>query len=326
MIRSVIRCALLGALALASAIPAFASDAEEFERLWRHYMPERLDDTDAFVRNRADYLGEAFEFTASILGQMERNGEKVLLVKVGDCSPLQVEVKHFSAMMSPGRVVRMVVRVPAEQPDQVTFELLAITSEEIAARITRVSGRAVVSTTGADRSRSYPSRGGAAAAGQYTEAEILAAYARAVKSFNPRLSDRQASEIAAMIIGYSRQWGVDARLVMAVVAAESSFKPHATSRAGAMGLGQLMPATARSLGVVNAYDPAQNLAGCVRLIRGHLERSDGDLAIALAKYNAGPGAVQRYGGVPPYRETINYIRRVTSLFLQMAPEYAGLLR
>ena len=313
-------------VALAAAIPAAASDAEEFERLWKHYKPVMVSDTDDFVRNRSTYFGETFEFTATTVGQMARNSEKVLMVRPGECSPIQVTVKHFSAVMSPGRQVRLIVRVPADPGDQIVFELLAITHEENAAALRPASGRVVVGTNAGGAPRPFPSRGGSAAVGAYTDQEVMAAYARAALAFNPRLTAAQAAEIAAMIINYSRLWGVDARLIMAVVAAESSFKPLATSRAGAMGLGQLMPATARSLGVQNAYDPAQNLGGCVRLIRGHLERSEGDLAIALAKYNAGPGAVRRYGGVPPYRETINYIARVTSLFLQMAPEYAGLLR
>jgi soluble lytic murein transglycosylase-like protein len=90
-----------------------------------------------------------------------------------------------------------------------------------------------------------------------------------------------------------------------------------------MGLGQLMPATARGMGVGNPWDYRQNLDGAVRLIQGHLTNNSGDLALALACYNAGSGAVRRYGGVPPYAETQNYITKVVSLFLAFAPEYAA---
>ena len=110
---------------------------------------------------------------------------------------------------------------------------------------------------------------------------------------------------------------------MAVVAVESNFNSYATSGKGAMGLGQLMPATARGMGVQNAYDVRENLWAAVRIVRGNLERNDGDLALALACYNAGSGAVRRYGGVPPYRETQNYIRKVIAVYLQLAPEMAG---
>jgi hypothetical protein len=324
MTRTAIRCGFLTLVVLLAGIPARASDSEEFERLWQRYRPDPIASTDDFIAHRSAYFGDAFEFTATIVGRMEREGEKILLVRPLDCSPLQFVVKNFSPVMSSKGDVRLIVRSPADAPE-ISFELLAIASEQDAAAVRPTPGRAVVGKAGSSGARPYPSRGGSSS-GPYSEGEILAAYARAARYFNPRLSAAQATDIARLVIGCSRQWGVDARLMMAVIAAESRFKPHATSRAGAMGLGQLMPATARSLGVQNAYDPAQNLAGSVRLIRGHLERSGGDLAIALAKYNAGPGAVERYGGVPPYRETINYIARVTSLFLQMAPEYAGLVR
>ena len=108
---------------------------------------------------------------------------------------------------------------------------------------------------------------------------------------------------------------------LAMVMAESNFNPNATSSVGAMGLGQLMPGTAKGLGVTNAYDTTQNLYGTVRMIKGHLERygkqtgnNFDTLVLSLAAYNAGSGAVRRHGGVPPYRETQNYIRKVVSYY------------
>ncbi|MER3465739.1 MAG: hypothetical protein C4340_00490, partial [Armatimonadota bacterium] len=104
------------------------------------------------------------------------------------------------------------------------------------------------------------------------------------------------------------------------------FNPSATSYKGAMGLGQLMPGTARGLGVRNAYDTYENLYGTVRLVRGHLDKyasvgpngqKYADLVLALAAYNAGSGAVKRHGGVPPYRETQNYIRKVIDWYKRL---------
>lgn len=151
-------------------------------------------------------------------------------------------------------------------------------------------------------------------------------YYNAVRHFNPRLTDAQAREIANAILTYSCHYEVDPRLVMALVLAESGFNPNATSRKGAMGLGQLMPGTAKGLGVSNAYDPKQNLAGSVRLLRGHLEKywnqtgrkdSWDHVVLTLAAYNAGSGAVRKHGGVPPYKETQTYVDKVIRIYKQL---------
>jgi soluble lytic murein transglycosylase-like protein len=114
-------------------------------------------------------------------------------------------------------------------------------------------------------------------------------------------------EIAAAA---ARRHGLDPELVVAVVSVESGFRPEAVSPKGAQGLMQLMPRTAASLGVEDAFDPAQNLDGGARHLGQLLTLYGGDVARALAAYNAGEGAVQRHGGVPPYRETRAYVKKV----------------
>ncbi len=117
----------------------------------------------------------------------------------------------------------------------------------------------------------------------------------------------------------ARQHGVDEAIVRAIIHAESAFNPRALSRVGAQGLMQLMPATASRFGVSNAFDAAQNISGGVRYLAWLLKRFNGNLALAAAGYNAGEGAVDKYGGVPPYGETQRYVQRVGVL----AERYRG---
>ncbi len=117
-------------------------------------------------------------------------------------------------------------------------------------------------------------------------------------------------EVVRLAEAVARKRGLDPALVLAVVSVESGFRPEAVSPKGAQGLMQLMPRTAASLGVSDALDPEQNLDAGVRHLEALLKLYDGDLTRALAAYNAGQSAVARHGGVPPYRETRAYVRRV----------------
>jgi soluble lytic murein transglycosylase-like protein len=120
----------------------------------------------------------------------------------------------------------------------------------------------------------------------------------------------EAQQYLPQVQQAAARYGVDPALIEAVIQQESGWNPQATSSSGAAGLMQLMPATARGLGVSDPYDPSQSIDAGARYLRGQLDRYDGDVRLALAAYNAGPGAVAQYGGVPPYPETQNYVAAV----------------
>ncbi len=133
------------------------------------------------------------------------------------------------------------------------------------------------------------------------------------ESANPE-EVRLLPHLESVIQPAAAKYGLDPNLVAAVIWAESSGDPNAVSKKGARGLMQLMPATARELGVGNVLDPGQNVEGGSHYLRQMLDEHGGDLPLALAAYNAGPDAVRKYGGVPPYRETRDYVGKVMRVY------------
>lgn len=131
------------------------------------------------------------------------------------------------------------------------------------------------------------------------------------RSTRPAVSDRTLERFEPLVLEHAARQSLRPELVRAVIQVESAFNPWARSPKGAMGLMQLMPGTARDLGVRNAYDPAENIRGGTTYLRQLLDKYEGDEELALAAYNAGSGAVDRYGRrIPPYRETRDYVRKV----------------
>ena len=149
-----------------------------------------------------------------------------------------------------------------------------------------------------------------------TDKKQAAPFSNKIFSSDLASTNNTNADIDSLIEQYSAKNGLDSAFVKAVIKQESGFQPKVTSHCGAMGLMQLMPATASSLGVKDAYDPEQNIAGGTKYLKGLLDRFGGDKSLALAAYNAGPNAVAKYNGIPPYKETQNYVKNIMSMYQQ----------
>ena len=123
------------------------------------------------------------------------------------------------------------------------------------------------------------------------------------------------SQVLNVVNQISKKYNVDEKLVQALIKQESGFNPKARSKAGAMGLMQLMPSTAKNLGVQDPYNMVQNVEGGVKYLKSMLNKYNGNVILALAAYNAGPNAVDKYSGVPPYKETQNYVKSILANYL-----------
>lgn len=127
-------------------------------------------------------------------------------------------------------------------------------------------------------------------------------------------SSSSSTSLDAYFEEAAAKYNVDVKLLKAIAHAESNFNPNATSSSGAMGVMQLMPSTAKSLGITDAYNAYDNIMGGAKVISQHLANYNGDVSLALAAYNAGSGNVAKYGGVPPFTETQNYIKKVLAYY------------
>lgn len=167
---------------------------------------------------------------------------------------------------------------------------------------------------GAGTASMQAARSAAAEVGQYFGRESAQSANARIVSANYHGHQASQEDIDASIVMAAARHNVDPNLVRAVVKVESNFNSNAVSRKGAMGLMQLMPATARQLNVKNPFDPNQNVDAGVRHLKQLLENYGGDVNLTLAAYNAGSGAVARNNGVPRFAETQNYVRRITNLY------------
>ncbi|MFQ3548330.1 MAG: lytic transglycosylase domain-containing protein [Armatimonadota bacterium] len=284
---------------------------------------------DTIKSNPSGHWGKVFEVVGVVQGVSSSGNQKTLIIKASDGSSYLLNTD--SNNISVGTEIACLVKVGKES-------LHSLTDLQIQAWTYLVD----LNKSAKPAASSQPNPQSAQNNSQQTASEnkenqnqsqnttsvdeAVRIFKNAVLSCNSKLTSAEADTIARSILGFSSHYKVDPRLVFAVILAESNFKPNATSRAGAQGLGQLMPGTAAGMGISNAYDPVENIYGATRYIRSMIDRTSGkdwnemtwnDLAVALAAYNAGPGAVKKHGGIPPYRETQNYVKKVTTYYKQL---------
>jgi soluble lytic murein transglycosylase-like protein len=231
---------------------------------------------------------------------------------------------------------RQTAAIRAERERQRQAAMQAANKQLLAMANNNKPGRGMLTSRsgGSGGSRVSAVSPGAVAAGLSPGArETLPRYTEFVQRWNKRLSVSEAQTIAASILCFSEHYDVDPRLMVALIIAESDFRPETTSHKGAMGLTQLMPDEVQRLRLTNPYDPVQNIYASVFLMKERLNKYSGgassnelrmdQIILALASYNAGMGAVKKYGGVPPYRETQNYVKKIERIYRQLCGETSG---
>ena len=310
------------------------------------------------LRQPGAFAGRLLETTATVSGIVSAGDDRTALLTMGDGAALALVVPpglRGAAWLDSGAQVRVLLAAAPDDPAQSSgLRLVAVAPEgdivraDFAAKSLAEKQRTAAATRGRRTlaSRFGPARqdgrratvyfadtnpGHPAGALSARALAIYAPYRRLVRRWNRRLSEADVDKITTSILYFSDRNNLDPRLPVAMIIAESDFDLYSTSRTGAMGLSQLMPETARGFGITNAYDPVQNIGAAVHILRGHLDDYGGapanagmipfnQIALTMAAYNAGPGAVRKYHGVPPYRETQRYIKRVASLYRQMCAE------
>jgi len=281
--------------------------------------------------------GQVFEITgdASNVRRFYQGSHSIVSLDLTTSSgeTLQLQIPSDLKAISSGDMVRVLARVSSSSQEFAVLEVIGIVSElDLIAASVGLKDASQLGTIGwlNGYNPGPPSSGQPYLPGSAQQASIptapessrVQAYKDLIASYNPDLPPQDLETVTRGVLMYSGYYGIQPALAVALFACESGFHPKAVSSAGAQGLGQLMPGTAAGLGVMDSFHPLQNVEASLRLLRGHLSKfTDKEpaqqLSLALACYNAGSATVEKYGGVPPYSETINYITKVSRLFAQL---------
>lgn len=303
--------------------------------------------------NPAAYIGRSIEISGSVGGFVAAGAQRTMLLSTeqGSVSIPLPSTYDSADWINTGSKVRILValqRAPGDLNSPVDFHLTAAALEDDVVQADKIAAegwerrgastsRSLVYSRTATQTRvgvsleTYddPHSGGAPIAWLPERARsVYGPYRDAIRRYNKRLSDADVDKITTSVLYFSDQSDIDPRLVIAMIISELGFDIYSTSHTGAMGLGQLMPSTASGMGVTDPYDPIQNVGAAVRILRGHLDKYGGappkagvipfnQIALTMAAYNAGPGAVRKFHGVPPYKETQRYVARVASIYKQL---------
>lgn len=306
----VLASVFLGALVLTCGGAASGSPESEYEKTVAKLEPVEVVSEQQVTQARRAEPGRALQVSGVIQGIVVSGERRIILLQMVDEATVEIECRGEREEVHARARVRCVAE-PRDPSPMAPLDLVDITWDQTPIELLKQAARAALKIPPTDpaeialsaeelrRRHPMPSRGG----------DPTLRCRRAIAHLNPKLSPREVDVIADSIMKYSVEYGVDPYLVVAVIAAESRFNPKAKSYKGAMGLGQLMPATAAAHNV-DAYDPVANLHVAIRIISRNLGKYSGDINKALAAYNAGVGAVKKYGGVPPYRETRNYLWKI----------------
>lgn len=346
--------ALAPLVALTAVRPAYSLPVDQYLSLRRSSNCDRRLTYSQVEAGPSGFLNKVIELTGTVNGAIRRESGVAFLLTIDDKHSILLNAPAADATLV-ADVRNQAVRVLARVTDGVVgnvvpLEVLAVAydgevqvkEKDAEAKQARESQKSTARV--ASSAKTFSSRGGYyarqmqgsvgggdipdIARGLSAEAQsVYGIYRNYILKCNPRLSMKDLDEITTSLLYYSQKHKVDPRLVISMIIAESDFDPRSTSNKGAMGLGQIMPDEARDHGVSNPYDVVQNVRTSINLLKMKLDMyydgaPDGQTSfrqrqLALAAYNAGGGAVKKYGGVPPYKETQNYVRKIERIYRQL---------